>query len=125
MTLPDRALRILVVEDHPATARALARTLLQHGFAVATAATAKAAVAVARQQPFDLLITDIGLPEKNGWELFRELKAVQPHLSAIAFTGYAYPQDIQRSVDAGIQLHLNKPATMEQLQAAIVQLFPE
>ena len=125
MTAPERVLRILVVEDHPATARALAKTLLRFGFAVATSATARAAVHVARQQPFDLLITDIGLPEKNGWELFQELRAVQPNLRAIALTGYAFPQDRQRSADAGIQLHLVKPATTEQLQAAIMQLFPE
>lgn len=125
MTLPARTLRILVVEDHIATASALAKTLLRHGFAVATSASARAALQVIRQQPFDLLITDIGLPETNGWDLFRELRAVQPELRAIALTGYAYPQDRLRSAQAGIQLHLTKPVTTDQLRAAIVQLFPE
>jgi CheY-like chemotaxis protein len=124
MTTPDRTLRILLVEDHVATASALARTLLRHGFAVAPANSATAALAVARQQAFDLLITDIGLPEKNGWELFRELRKIQPTLQAIAVTGYAYPQDVQRSTDVGIPVHLVKPATIQQVLAAIARLFP-
>lgn len=125
MTTPDSTLRILLVEDHVATASALAKPLLRHGFAVATAATARAALEVAQLQPFDLLITDIGLPEKNGWELFRELRKIQPKLAAIALTGYSYPRDVQRSAEVGIHIHLTKPTTMQQLQAAIVQLFPE
>lgn len=124
MTIPERALRVLVVEDHTATASALAKMLLRHGFEVASSASAAAALAVARQQPFDLLITDIGLPEKNGWELFRELQALQPGLRAIALTGYAYPDDLLRSMDVGIQIHLIKPATADQLRSAIAELFP-
>lgn len=125
MPMPERALRILLVEDHVATASALAKMLLRHGFAVASAGTAPAALAVAQLQPFDLLITDIGLPEKNGWELFRELRKVQPKLLAIALTGYGYPEDVRRSEAEGIQLHLIKPTTMQQLQAAILRLFPD
>lgn len=123
--MPDRPLRILLVEDHVATASALAKTLLRHGFAVASASSAQAAMAVAKQQPFDLLITDIGLPEKNGWELFRELRQVQPKLVGIALTGYGYPADVRRSEEVGIQIHLTKPTTMQQIQGAIVKLFPE
>jgi CheY-like chemotaxis protein len=125
MTSPDRTLRILLVEDHVATASALARTLLRHGFAVAPANTARAALEVARLQSFDLLITDIGLPEKNGWELFRELRKLQPGLVAMAVTGYAYARDVQRSTDLGIPVHLVKPATIQQVLTAIAQLFPD
>lgn len=125
MSSRERPLRILLVEDHVATASALAKALLRQGFAVAPANSARAALDAARQQPFDLLITDIGLPQKNGWELFRELHRLQPHLVAIAVTGFAYPQDIQRSRDVGIQIHLTKPATFQQVLAAIGQLFPE
>jgi CheY-like chemotaxis protein len=124
MIPPDHTLRILLVEDHVATASALAKALLKYGFAVAPANSARAALEAARLQPFDLLITDIGLPQKNGWELFRELRRLQPHLVAIAVTGYAYPQDVQRSKDVGIEVHLNKPATIQQVLAAISRLFP-
>lgn len=125
MIPPDHTLRILLVEDHVATASALAKTLLRYGFAVAPANSAEAALAAARLQSFDLLITDIGLPQKNGWELFRELRQLQPHLVAIAVTGYAFPQDVQRSVDVGIQVHLTKPATIQQVMAAIERVFPD
>jgi CheY-like chemotaxis protein len=120
----DRTLRILLVEDHVATASALAKTLLRQGFAVAPANSARAALEAARLQPFDLLITDIGLPHKNGWELFRELRRLQPQLVAIAVTGYAYPQDVQRSIEVGIHVHLVKPATVQQVLGAIWQVFP-
>ncbi len=125
MSQPDRTLRILLVEDHVATASALAKGLLRQGFAVAPANSARAALDAAHLQPFDLLITDIGLPQKNGWELFRELRRLQPHLVAIAVTGYAYPQDVQRSLDVGIRVHLTKPATFQEVLAAIAQLFPK
>jgi CheY-like chemotaxis protein len=125
MTTTNSTLRILLMKDHIATASALAKTLLRQGFAVASAASARAALQVVRQQAFDLVITDIGLPEKNGWELFRELRREQPKLVAIALTGYGYPADVRRSAEVGIQIHLTKPTIMQQVQAAIVRLFPE
>ena len=125
MSRPESALRILLVEDHVATASALAKALLRHGFAVAVANTAEAAGNAARQQPFHLLITEIGLPHKNGWELFRELRRLQPSLMAIAVTGYADPRDVQRSTEVGFRMHLTKPVTFQQVLAAIRQLFPE
>jgi CheY-like chemotaxis protein len=125
MISTDRTLRILLVEDHVATASALARALLRYGFAVAPANSASAALEVARLQEFDLLITDIGLPQKNGWELFRELRRLQPQLVGIAVTGYAYPEDVRRSLEVGIQLHLKKPATIQQVLQAIGRLFPK
>jgi DNA-binding response OmpR family regulator len=124
-TMPDQALRILLVEDHAATAGALAKTLARHGFAVTTATSADAALQAGEKAKFDLLITDIGLPEKNGWELFRELRARQPHLAGIALTGYGYAADVRRSEEVGIRIHLTKPTTMQQIEAAIVQLFPQ
>ena len=123
--MPESPLRILLVEDHTATASALARTLQRQGFAVASAASARAALELGAKQTFDLLITDIGLPEKNGWELCGELRMLQPGIAAIALTGYGYPADMRRSEAAGINLHLTKPTTMQQLQAAILKLFPQ
>lgn len=123
--MPEHPLRILLVEDHTATASALARTLQRQGFAVASASSARAALEAAATQTFDLLITDIGLPEKNGWELFGELRKLQPRIVAIALTGYGYPADMRRSEAAGIAIHLTKPTTMQHLQSAIVKLFPK
>ena len=124
MNLPEHPLRILLVEDHVATVSALTKALLRQGFAVASATSAGAAWEAALQQPFDLLITEIGLPQKNGWELFRELRRLRPELLAIAVTAYAYPEDVQRSKDVGIEIHLTKPATFQQVLGAIHQLFP-
>ena len=123
--MPDRPLSILLVEDHAATAGALAKMLLRHGFKVQTAGNAEEALKAARSQTYDLLLTDIGLPGMSGWDLFLELKKLQPLLASIALTGYGYPKDKARSAQAGIQEHLTKPTTMGQLQTSIVKLFPE
>lgn len=123
--MPGPTLRILLVDDHAATAGALAKMLARHGFAVTAATSADAALQAGAKTKFDLLITDIGLPEKNGWELFRELRALQAHLVAIALTGYGYAADVRRSEEVGIQIHLTKPTTMQQIEAAIGQLFPQ
>lgn len=124
MNQPECPLRILLVEDHVATVSAMAKALLRQGFAVTPATSAGAAWEAALRQPFDLLITEIGLPQKNGWELFRELRRLRPELLAIAVTAYAYPEDVQRSKDVGFQAHLIKPATFQQVMTAIRKLFP-
>src|SRR5690349_2820290 len=82
--MPDRPLSILLVEDHAATAGALAKMLLRQGFKVQTAGNADEALKAARSQTFDLLLTDIGLPGMSGWDLFLELKQLQPRLASIA-----------------------------------------
>lgn len=123
--MPDRPLSILLVEDHAATAGALAKMLGRHGFKVRAAGDPEEALQAAREQRYDLLITDIGLPGMSGWELFIELKKLQPGLASIALTGYGYPKDVARSREAGIQVHLVKPTTMAQVQSAILKLFPD
>lgn len=118
-------LRILVVEDHSATGQALTRMLRPRHQLVLFAGNADQALAIAWKEPMDLLITDLGLPDINGWDLFRLLHNIQPDLRAIAVSGYGGSEDQAHSAQFGFDAHLVKPVTSVQIEAAIQKLFPE
>jgi PAS domain S-box-containing protein len=111
-------LRILLVEDHDDTRTAIARLLKTLGFKVDSSANAAQAIAAASRKKFDLVISDIGLPDRDGYELMRELRA-QHHLKGIALSGYGMPLDQARSKQAGFEMHIVKPVSMEMLKEAI------
>jgi CheY-like chemotaxis protein len=116
-------MRILLVEDHPDTATVLARLLRQDGHDVCSAATADGALAACDRRNVDLLICDIGLPDRDGWELLPLVRAGHP-LPAIALTGYGTAADLARSRAAGFDLHLTKPIDVATLRAAVATVTP-
>ncbi|MGH8023669.1 MAG: ATP-binding response regulator, partial [Limisphaerales bacterium] len=113
-----KSIRILLVEDHEPTRTTLAALLLRRKYDVVTAATAQEARSLAKDRPFDLLITDIGLPDGNGYDLMKELGKAG-RLRTIALTGYGMEQDVARSEDAGFDAHLTKPVRIQMLEAAL------
>ncbi len=113
------SLRILVVEDHDDTARILARFLTSVGHRVRPAEGVQDALTQAQQAEFDLLISDLGLPDGSGLDLVRELRSRGHTFPGIALTGYGREEDVQRSLRAGFATHLTKPVDLEQLEAAI------
>jgi signal transduction histidine kinase len=115
-------LRILLVDDHPDTCAALERLLTLRGHSVATANSVGAALETAAQSSFDLLISDVGLPDGNGMELLRRLRAVQP-IRGIAISGFGMDADIGKSLEAGFAEHLVKPVKLEKLEAAIARVM--
>jgi two-component system CheB/CheR fusion protein len=116
--------RVLLVEDHPDTARVLAHVLRTRGLSVEVAGTVESALALARESNFDLLVSDIGLPDGTGHELLRQLRT-QYDFPAIALSGYGMEEDIQRSRSAGFADHLVKPINLKQLNEAIGRLLPQ
>ncbi len=112
------ALHVLLVEDHVDSARVLVRLLRRLGYRVTHAKDVATALQAARQEGFDLLISDLGLPDGTGHDLMRQLSAEMPTLG-IALSGYGMEVDIQRSREAGFAEHLTKPVNVEQLQSAI------
>jgi CheY-like chemotaxis protein len=113
--------RILLVDDHEDTNRAMRRLLERWGYKVACAFSVESALQAASSEPFDLLISDIGLPDGSGLELMRELLA-QPRprpLRGIALSGFGMEDDIRKSREAGFHDHLTKPVSFQKLQAAI------
>ncbi len=111
--------RILLVEDHGDTARILQRLLRSAGYEVETAGNVATALALAVPGRFDLLVSDLGLPDGSGLDLMRGLRAHGCALPGIALTGYGQEEDLERTRAAGFRAHLTKPVDLEQLEGAI------
>jgi CheY-like chemotaxis protein len=114
--------RILLVEDHEPTRAALARLLTRRDYKVMTAASVTEARTLARREKFDLVVSDIGLPDGNGYTLMSELRD-EFGLKGIALTGYGMEQDVSRGQNAGFVAHLTKPVRMESLEKALSEVI--
>ena len=113
-------LRVLLVEDHSDTARILCRLLKRAGHEVALAGDIASAISEAAQRrEFNLLISDLGLPDGSGLDLLRELRARGNPIPAIAITGYGQDEDLRRTREAGFVAHLTKPIELHQLEDAM------
>ena len=114
----SRPLRILLVDDHLDTCTALERLLVRRGHLVAAAHNVRSAMETAARNSFDLLISDIALPDGTGTELMTYLRAIS-RIPGIAISGFGMNGDIEKSIEAGFAEHLVKPVKMESLEAAI------
>jgi CheY-like chemotaxis protein len=119
--MPDRSLKILVVEDHGDTSRLMARLLEGHGHAVRVAEGVNTALAAVHDESFDLLISDIGLPDGTGLELMRQIQSIRP-TKGIALSGYGSSEDVRDAKAAGFAAHVTKPVDFTKLQQLIQQL---
>jgi hypothetical protein len=120
-----RQLRLLLVEDHPDTADAMADLLRALGHEVRVAGTVAAGLAAAKAalesgEGIDLVISDLGLPDGTGMDLMRELVA-RYGLRGIALSGYGTEEDVRRSLEAGFTRHLTKPVNFQALEAVILE----
>ena len=113
------AKRILVVEDSTATANVVAVALTRRGHNVSVAHTATDALRLCRQHCFDLLLSDIGLPDYSGLDLVRLVKRECPGVRAVAITGRGTPSDVGAAMAAGFDVHLAKPVTFQQVLAHV------
>lgn len=101
----------LVVDDVADVTEMLAVVLTHAGYSVVTAASAPAALNAARERQFDVIISDIGMPEMNGYQLAREVRKLPGYQSVpmVAVTGYSMFDDKERSTNAGFNAHMTKP----------------
>ncbi len=113
-----RALRILLVDDHQDTCTALEKLLVRRGHLVAATHNVRSAMEAAVRNRFDLLISDIALPDGSGMELMMQLHAIS-RIPGIAISGFGNHGDIEKSLQAGFSEHLVKPVKVEKLEAAI------
>ncbi len=121
--LPCHPCRLLVVEDEQATRRLMGRLLERLGHNVTLADSLEAAMNEVNATEFDLVISDIGLPDGSGLELMQRVKESRGSVPAIALTGYGMEEDIQRSRDAGFTAHMTKPIDFMKLEAMIRQIL--
>jgi PAS domain S-box-containing protein len=121
-----RGVRVLVVDDEP-DARDLVFTVLElAGATVETAASAAEALAMLRRAPPDVLVSDLGMPDEDGFELMRQVRALDPvrggTVPAIALSAYTRGEDKTRAAVAGFDFHVSKPVSADDLVAAIARL---
>lgn len=119
-----RSLRLLVVEDHEATLDVLSRLLQRAGHQVTPVASLRQALAAAEAETFDVVISDLGLPDGTGFELMEKLRAAQG-LRGIALSGYGMDEDLRRSREAGFGTHLTKPVDFTRLKRALEDLMAD
>jgi len=113
--------RVLVVDDDVGAADALRRLLEAEGHTVAVARSGEECLARAAEGPLDVVVLDLGLPDVPGYEVARRLREARgPALRLVALTGRSSEEDRRRSLAAGFDQHVTKPATLDELRRALV-----
>ena len=118
-----KSMRVLLVEDHEDTNRSLTQLLRRRGYYVQPAHSVQSALAAAAQEPFDVLVSDIGLPDGTGIDLMGKLRLEYP-IFGIALTGFGMEDDLRKSQEVGFHHHLVKPVDLNRLDALIQQADP-
>ncbi len=118
-----KSLRILLVEDHGDTARVMRKLLMLSGHRVQIAADVASALRLFTEQTFDLLLSDLGLPDGSGLDLIRNARQRGLTLPAIAMSGYGQEEDLRQSREAGFAAHLVKPVNPAKLEETMVEVM--
>jgi CheY-like chemotaxis protein len=120
-------LRVLIVDDQLDARELLTLALKQSGSEVRTSASAREALDLMDQWSPDVIVSDIGMPGEDGYELMRRVRARQPEhgglVPALAVTGYGSPEDATRARAVGYQLHMAKPVAPDELVAMVASLI--
>jgi len=111
----------LVVEDHADTLRVLARLLDHFGHEISWADGAQSALEIVESKEFDVVLSDIGLPDGSGYDVIAQAKRKQS-VKGVALTGFDKEEDIRRSKEAGFDFHLTKPVDFHELRTVLAQV---
>jgi CheY-like chemotaxis protein len=114
-------LSVLLIDDHTDTLWSLKRLLARHGYNVTTATSCADALACATEATFDVIVSDLGLPDGSGMDLIQKLHKTCS-TPAIALSGYGMESDISETLEAGFKIHLTKPIVLQSLLRAIESL---
>jgi len=118
---PTKSLRILLVEDHGDTRTTLSRLLSHFGHQISVADNRQTALEMVHSQRFDVVLSDIGLPDGSGYDVISEAKRQQP-IKAVALTGFGTDEDVRRGKEAGFDFHLVKPIDFHELRTVLNQV---
>lgn len=119
-------LRVLAVDDQPDTRELITLALLRYGAEMRVCTSANEALQVVKEWKPDVIVSDIGMPGEDGYELMKGIRALKPKQGgktpAIALTGYACVTDESKALAAGYQVHLSKPVHLDELAATIARI---
>ena len=113
---------ILLVEDHLDTQRAFAAIMRSWGHTVSTSGSAAGGLAFLDDNNVDVVVSDIGLPDRNGYEFIADARQRSPQMAAIAVSAYFTAADQQRGHDAGFDMHFAKPVDLFSLQHVLERI---
>ena len=113
-----------MVEDHADTLRVVARLLDHFGHEISLADGAQIALQIIESKEFDVILSDIGLPDGNGYEVIAQAKLKGP-VKGVALTGLDKDEDAKRSKEAGFDFHLTKPVDFHELRTVLAQVSLE
>jgi CheY-like chemotaxis protein len=113
----SESLSVLIVDDNPPMAKALSDILDFKGFEAYAANSGAEALEILRDNPIDILLTDVLMPEMNGVELYRETRKPYPDLTTLLMTAYAADDLIHQGMTEGIRTVLTKPVDINYLLA--------
>lgn len=120
MKPPHRHLQVFIVENHEDTLTSLTHYLTSNGCAVRSAQTMEEALQTLPSVHCDVLISDIGLPDGDGWELLRRAR-LEPHVYTVAMSGFGQNTDRAKSEAAGYRKHLLKPIVPDDLDVVLAE----
>src|SRR3954463_8518708 len=116
--------RVLLVDDQYDATRTLSLLLRASGYQVRTAGTVASALQLAVAESFDIIVSDIGLPDATGYELMEQIRALY-RIKGIALSGHGMDDDLRRSRQAGFAAHVVKPVNVEELENIMARLLAE
>lgn len=123
MSMPDRSSRVLVVEDDEEMRELLKKVLAKEGYGVGLAANGAEALARLAWQPYDLVITNMLMPEGGGLQLLADIRARSPELPVIMITAFGDWSSYARALDLGVSAYINKPLRMAELLGAVTRVL--
>ena len=112
-------LKILVIDDEDVIRGFLAEMFLSAGYEVDAAATGPEGIALFEKNHYDLVFSDLGLPEMSGWDVAKAIRARNPSVPIVLLSGWGIQLDDVRIQECGIDLVLSKPCQMEELLSAV------
>ncbi|WP_240772680.1 ATP-binding protein [Phragmitibacter flavus] len=120
-----KAQHVLLVDDHFDTLESLSRILARKGYVVTTAVDCASAFTLAQNQTFDVICSDLGLPDGSGLDLMIDIRKLGITTPSIALSGYGMESDVAQAQDAGFQKHLTKPVSMHALLSALAGVLAD
>jgi CheY-like chemotaxis protein len=112
-------MRILIIDDEADVCKTITLMLTQLGHTSETAASATEALGKQAEQPFDMVLTDLGMPGVNGLELAQQIRAVAPTMRIVLFTGWSLQLNSEQLNQCGIERVISKPVKLKELLSAL------